>query len=92
VDGDDLYPGFEAMGLTAVVLIYSPLGKRPGAHLNPAVTLTFCGCARSPSRTAAAMSWRSSWAANQPDKAEQDWPLAKPKLPARSGYLHQAAL
>ena len=30
-----------AMGLTAVVLIYSPLGKRSGAHLNPAVTLTF---------------------------------------------------
>jgi aquaporin Z len=30
-----------AMGLTAVVLIYSPLGKRSGAHMNPAVTLTF---------------------------------------------------
>ena len=30
-----------AMGLTAVLLIYSPLGKRSGAHLNPAVTLTF---------------------------------------------------
>jgi aquaporin Z len=30
-----------AMGLTAVALIYSPLGKRSGAHLNPAVTLTF---------------------------------------------------
>jgi aquaporin Z len=30
-----------AMGLTAVVLIYSPLGKRSGAHLNPAVTLAF---------------------------------------------------
>jgi aquaporin Z len=30
-----------AMGLTAVVLIYSPLGKCSGAHLNPAVTLTF---------------------------------------------------
>lgn len=30
-----------AMGLTAVALIYSPWGKRSGAHLNPAVTLTF---------------------------------------------------
>lgn len=30
-----------AMGLTAVVLIYSPWGKRSGAHLNPSVTLTF---------------------------------------------------
>ncbi len=30
-----------AMGLTAVGLIYSPWGRRSGAHLNPAVTLTF---------------------------------------------------
>lgn len=30
-----------AMGLTAVSIIYSPLGKRSGAHLNPAVSLTF---------------------------------------------------
>jgi aquaporin Z len=30
-----------AMGLTAVALIYSPLGARSGAHMNPAVTLTF---------------------------------------------------
>jgi aquaporin Z len=29
------------MGLTAIVLIYSPWGKRSGAHMNPAVTLTF---------------------------------------------------
>lgn len=29
-----------AMGLTAVALIYSPWGKRSGAHMNPAVTLT----------------------------------------------------
>jgi aquaporin Z len=29
------------MGLTAVVLIYSPWGQRSGAHLNPSVTLTF---------------------------------------------------
>jgi len=30
-----------AMGLTAVALIYSPWGRRSGAHMNPAVTLTF---------------------------------------------------
>jgi aquaporin Z len=30
-----------AMGLTAVALIHSPWGKRSGAHMNPAVTLTF---------------------------------------------------
>jgi len=30
-----------AMGLTAIALIYSPIGKRSGAHLNPAVTFTF---------------------------------------------------
>lgn len=30
-----------AMGLTAIAIIYSPLGRRSGAHMNPAVTLTF---------------------------------------------------
>jgi len=30
-----------AMGLTAVAIIYSPWGKQSGAHINPAVTLTF---------------------------------------------------
>ena len=30
-----------AMGGTAVALIFSPLGKRSGAHFNPAVTLSF---------------------------------------------------
>src|SRR5438132_8064696 len=30
-----------AMGSTAIMLIFSPLGKRSGAHFNPAVTLTF---------------------------------------------------
>jgi aquaporin Z len=29
------------MGLTAVAIIYSPWGQRSGAHMNPAVTLTF---------------------------------------------------
>jgi len=30
-----------AMGATAVAIIYSPWGKRSGAHINPAVTWTF---------------------------------------------------
>jgi len=30
-----------AMGLTLIVIVYSPLGRRSGAHMNPAVTLTF---------------------------------------------------
>ncbi|MEH2234237.1 MAG: aquaporin [Nostoc sp.] len=29
------------MGITAITLIYSPWGKQSGAHMNPAVTLTF---------------------------------------------------
>ncbi len=33
--------GGMAMGLTAMALIYSPWGKQSGAHMNPAVTLTF---------------------------------------------------
>jgi aquaporin Z len=30
-----------AMGATAMAIIYSPWGQRSGAHMNPAVTLTF---------------------------------------------------
>ncbi len=30
-----------AMGLTAISIIYSPWGKRSGAHMNPVVTFTF---------------------------------------------------
>ena len=30
-----------AMGLTAVAIVYSRMGQRSGAHMNPAVTLTF---------------------------------------------------
>jgi aquaporin Z len=30
-----------AMGSTAIAIIFSPFGKRSGAHFNPAVTLTF---------------------------------------------------
>src|SRR5262245_64628628 len=35
------FPMGLAMGLTNVALIYSRAGRRSGAHLNPAVTLTF---------------------------------------------------
>jgi aquaporin Z len=30
-----------AMGLTAIAIIYSPWGRRSGAHINPSVTLAF---------------------------------------------------
>ena len=30
-----------AMGLTAIAIIYSPFGRRSGAHINPSITLTF---------------------------------------------------
>jgi aquaporin Z len=30
-----------AMGLTLIALVYSPIGRRSGAHMNPALTLTF---------------------------------------------------
>jgi aquaporin Z len=30
-----------AMGLTAILIIYSPWGQQSGAHINPAVTLSF---------------------------------------------------
>src|SRR6516164_6553219 len=30
-----------AMGSTAIAIIFSPIGKRSGAHFNPSVTLTY---------------------------------------------------
>ncbi len=42
-----------AMGLTAVLLIYSPWGRRSGAHFNPASTLTFLRLGRIARRDAA---------------------------------------
>ena len=43
-----------AMGATAVALIYSPWGKRSGAHFNPATTLAFLRLGRVPRRDAIA--------------------------------------
>jgi aquaporin Z len=43
-----------AMAFTAAALIYSPWGKRSGAHFNPATTLTFWRLGRVEGRDAAA--------------------------------------
>ena len=42
-----------AMGLTLLANIYSPWGRRSGAQMNPAVTLTFFRLGRMPGRDAA---------------------------------------
>jgi aquaporin Z len=43
-----------AMGLTAIGLVYSPWGRRSGAHINPAFTLTFLRLGRVRARDAGA--------------------------------------
>ena len=54
-----------AMGLTAVALIYSPWGRRSGAHFNPATTLTFWRLGKLettwPHGQGLSASWRRSW-------------------------------
>jgi aquaporin Z len=42
-----------AMGLTAMALIYSPWGRRSGAHMNPSLTLTFLRLGKVEARDAA---------------------------------------
>jgi aquaporin Z len=42
-----------AMGLTLIGIVYSPWGKRSGAHLNPAFTLTFLRLGKAAPRDAA---------------------------------------
>lgn len=42
-----------AMGMTAIALIYSPWGRRSGAHNNPAVTITFWSLGKVASNDAA---------------------------------------
>lgn len=43
-----------AMGLTAIAIIHSPWGRRSGAQMNPALTLTFFRLGKSAPRDAAA--------------------------------------
>ena len=60
-----------AMGATAAAIIYSPLGARSGAHMNPSVTLAFLRLGRLGPRDAAAYivaqvvgAWLGTWLAS----------------------------
>ena len=51
------------MGLTAIAIIYSPWGQQSGAHINPAVTLTFWRLGKVATWDAVFYVWPRSWAA-----------------------------
>jgi hypothetical protein len=53
-----------AMGVTVILIIRSPMGKRFGAHFNPAITFD---CARLPDGMHCSMWCFHLW-------AEQEWP------------------
>jgi len=42
-----------AMGVTAILIIHSPMGKRSGAHFNPAITVTYLRLRKIPTWDAA---------------------------------------
>ena len=50
------------MGATAIPLIYSPWGKQSGAHMNPAITLTFTRLGKVAAAITLSIRWRSSGA------------------------------
>src|SRR5207237_5064215 len=92
-----------AMGLTAILLIYSPPGKRSGAHLNPSVTLAFLRLGRLPLWDAAlyggadrgrpsrdrACSLRARYLASFGGALRRDQPRARgPRRRVRRGALH----
>src|SRR5580704_16381166 len=65
-----------AMGATATGLIYSPWGKRSGAHMNPAVTLTFLCLGKIPRVDAFFISC-FSLSAQWPASFSPPWPWEK---------------
>ena len=50
-----------AMGVTAVMIIHSRMGKRSGAHFNPAITLTYLRLGKIGVWDAWGMWWGSLW-------------------------------
>ena len=70
-----------AMGLTLVAIVYSPLGRRSGAHMNPALTSPSCVSERSRRRMPPPTSWRSSSAARSGSSPRpRFWPGRNPSV------------